>query len=96
MNRLVGISVVVGLLVGILGGFLWWGLPTQRLQAELGEARKRAEALERQLDEAQTQTRAAQAELKTIQGRLKTVEDDLRLERDRRSRLEMILSRGRK
>ena len=83
-------------LVGVLGGFLWWGAPTQRMQAELGEARKRAEALEKQLDEAQAQTRGVQAELKTLEARLKTVEADLTVERDRRSKLEMILSRGRK
>ncbi len=49
MNRLFAIAAVTGLLVGVLVGFLWWGMPTERLQGELGEARKRVEALERQL-----------------------------------------------
>jgi septal ring factor EnvC (AmiA/AmiB activator) len=96
MNRLFAIAAVAGLLVGVLVGFLWWGMPTQRLQGELGEARKRVEALEKQVDEAQAQTRAAQADLKTVQGQLKTMEQNLALEKARRSKLEMILSQGRK
>ena len=96
MNKLITIGAVTGLLVGVLVGFLWWGMPTQRLQGELGEARKRVEALEKQLDETQAQTRAAQGELKTVQGQLKTAEQDLGLEKARRSKLEMILSQGRK
>lgn len=96
MNRLIAIAAITGLLVGILGGFLWWGSPTQRLQGELGEARKRIGALEKQLDDAQTQARAAQAEVKSMQGRLEAMEKDLRVAREQRARLEGILAHGRK
>ena len=96
MNRVIAVAAVVGLLVGVLAGFLWWGMPSQRVQSELSEAQKRASELERQLGESQAQTRKAAAELKTQETRLKTVEEDLRMERDRRSKLEMILSKGRK
>lgn len=96
MNRLVAIAAVAGLLVGVLVGFLWWGLPVERREAGLAEARKRAEVLERQVNEVQAQTRTVQAELKSAQERLTALTEDLRLERNRRSQLEMMLSRGRK
>ncbi|MBI2155097.1 MAG: hypothetical protein HYU24_15560 [Candidatus Rokubacteria bacterium] len=96
MNRPVAIAAIVGLLVGVLVGFLWWGMPTQQMQTELAETRKRADAFERQVAEAQAQSRGVQGELKALETRVKTAEEDLRLERDRRSKLEMILSKGRK
>jgi len=96
MNRMVAVAAVVGLLIGVLAGFLWWGMPTERLQSELREAQRRMSELEGQLAESQAQSRKVEAELKTLQTRLKTAEEDLRGERDRRSKLEMILSKGRK
>ena len=89
MNRPIAIAVLVGLLVGVLGGFLWWGMPTTRMHAELGQARERSASLER--DAGDAQTRARQAE-ETLQ----RVEKELALEREQRARLEMHLSRGRK
>lgn len=71
-------------------------MSTQRMQAEFAQGRKRAEAQERQVAEAQAQSRGLQGELKALEARLKTAEEDLRLERDHRSKLEMILSKGRK
>jgi len=79
MNRSIAIAAVVGLLVGVLAGFLWWGIGAQR-----------------QLNDAQGQTFAAQAELKAVQAQLKAKEEELRMERDRRQKLETILSEGRK
>jgi len=79
MNRSIAIATVVGLLVGVLAGFLWWGIGAQR-----------------QLNDAQGQILAAQAELKTIQAQLKATQDELRMERDRREKLEEIVSQGRK
>ena len=96
MNRAVAMAAIVGLLVGVLVGFLWWGMSTQRMQAEFAQARKRAEAQEGQVAEAQAQSRGLQGELKALEARLKTAEEDLRLERDHRSKLEMIRSKGRK
>ena len=51
---------------------------------------------QRQLNDAQGQTLAAQAELKAAQAQLKAMEEELRLERDRRTKLEEIVSQGRK
>ena len=79
MNRLVAIVAVVALLVGLLAGYLWWGVRTQR-----------------QLNEVQGQMFAAQSDLKAAQDKIKTLEAELRLERDRRQRLEEIVTKGRK
>ncbi len=79
MNRLSAIVAVVGLLVGALAGYLWWGVPAQR-----------------QLNEAQTQILVVQSELRTTQAKLKGLEEELRMERDRRAKLEEIVTQGRK
>ena len=89
MNRPVVLAVLVGALVGVLGGFLWWGMPTGRMHTELGQARERAATLERDADEAQARARQAEEALRRA-------EQELTMEREQRTRLEMHLSRGRK
>ena len=79
MNRLVTIVAVAGLLIGVLVGFLWWGIGAQR-----------------KLNDAQGQTLAVQAELTAVQAQLKAMAEELSLERERRSKLEAIVSQGRK
>lgn len=96
MNRVMTIAAVVALLVGVLGGFLYWGLPTRRLQADLRQAQERPAALERELDESRRQATKVEAELRTLQGRLKEAEGDLAREREQRGKLEALLSRGQK
>jgi predicted nucleic acid-binding Zn-ribbon protein len=96
MNRIIVLITVAGVLVGLAAGYLWWGAPIRRLQTELGEARQQAEAIEPQLEEARNRAEGLEAELKRLQGRLSEMEEDLRLERQRRSALEGIVSRGRK
>jgi predicted nucleic acid-binding Zn-ribbon protein len=96
MNRTMTIAAVVGLLVGVLGGFLYWGLPARRLRADLGQALERPAALERELEESRRQTTGLEAELRTAQGQLKDLERDLAAEREVRGNLEATLSRGRK
>lgn len=77
------IAIAVGaLLVGVLGGFLWWGTMANRLRDEV-------RAL-------QNQRADADAELKGVQGKLKKTEEELQAERERRSRLEQVISGGRK
>lgn len=89
MNRPVVIAALVALLVGVLAGYLWWGMPTGRMHAELGQARERVETLARDADEAQARARQAEEALKRA-------EQELVLEREQRQRLETHLSRGRK
>jgi len=79
MNRLSAIVAVVGLLVGVLAGYLWWGVGAQS-----------------QLSAAQGQILVVQSELKATQEKIKAMEAELRLERDRRAKLEEIVTRGRK
>lgn len=77
------IAIAVGaLLVGVLAGFLWWGTMANRLRDEV-------RAL-------QNQRADADAELKGVQGKLKKTEEELQSERERRSRLEQVISEGRK
>jgi beta-lactam-binding protein with PASTA domain len=78
MTRGIVIVGVAGLLVGVLVGFLWWGMPDQRMQDDL-------RALQGQ-----------QAAAEVAREELKRTEDELRRERERRSRLEVIVSEGQK
>jgi septal ring factor EnvC (AmiA/AmiB activator) len=96
MDKRVVITGLAALLVGLLAGFLWWGVPTQRLQSRLGETRQRLGALEQDLDKSRSQARAAEAELKATQERLKGLEEALVAEKERRRRLEEMITRGRK
>jgi hypothetical protein len=78
MRRGIIIIGVAGLLVGVLVGFLWWGIPAQRMQEDL-------RALQGQ-----------DAAADIAREKLKRTEDELRSERERRSRLEVIISEGQK
>ena len=76
------LGIVGALAAGLLGGFLWWGMPSQQRDADLRDARGSVERLERQVDESQA--------------RVKAMEKELEAERERRAQLEMALSQGRK
>lgn len=89
MNRPVVIAVLAGILVGVLGGFLWWGMPTTRMHTELGQARERAATLEKGAGDAEARARQAEEAVQRL-------EKELALEREQRARLEMHLSRGKK
>ena len=74
------IGIVGAVVAGLLGGFLWWGMPNQQRDADLRDARGSVERLERQVDEGQA--------------RIKAIEKELEAERQRRAQLEMALSQG--
>lgn len=77
--------VAVGIacvLAGLFVGYLLWGQNTQQLSHELVDTRTR-------LDD-------AQSKLMEAESRLKKVDEDLRSEQERRRRLELVLSEGRK
>ena len=82
MTRMIAIAVVAGLAVGVLAGFLWWGTAANRLRDEV-------RALQNQQADADTT-------LKGVQSKLKKTEEELQSERERRARLELVLSQGRK
>jgi len=79
MKRWIAVAAIIALLVGLLAGYLWWGVRTQR-----------------QLNEVQGQMLAVQSDLKAAQDKAKALEAELRQERDRRQRLEEIVTKGRK
>jgi hypothetical protein len=78
MRRGIIIVAGAGLLVGVLVGFLWWGMPARQMQEDL-------RALQGQ-----------EAAADVAREKLKQTEDELRSERERRSRLEVIISEGQK
>jgi len=84
MTRVIAIAVGAGL-VGVLVGFLWWGTAARRTQEDL-----------RALQGERAAAEAAREELKGVQTKLKKTEEELQSERERRSRLEAIVSEGRK
>jgi beta-lactam-binding protein with PASTA domain len=81
MTRIIAVAVGAAL-VGALAGFLWWGTAANRLRDEV-----------RGLQNQQADTNAA---LKGLEAKLKKTEEELQSERERRSRLELTLSQGRK
>ncbi len=81
MTRMIAIAVGAAL-VGVLAGFLWWGTAANRLRDDVRALQNR------QAD--------ADVTLKDVQGKLKKTEDELQVERERRERLELVLSQGRK
>ena len=79
MKRRIAVAAIIALLVGLLAGYLLWGVRTQR-----------------QLNEVQGQMLVVQSDLKAAQDKIKALEAELRQERDRRQKLEDIVTKGRK
>lgn len=86
MNRMVTIVGIVALVIGLLVGYLWWGAGTQRLEKQLTDARVATQAVERQLEAAQTEAQKAAEKVKAVEERLAAVEADLARERAQRAR----------
>ena len=86
MNRTGTIVAIVALVIGLLVGFLWWGTGTQRLEKQLADARAATQAVERQLEAAQTEAQKAAEKVKAVEERLAAVEADLARERAQRAR----------
>lgn len=81
MARMIAVAVGAAL-VGALAGFLWWGTEANRLRDEVRALRN--------------QQADADALFKELQTRIKKTEEELQSERERRARLELVLSEGRK
>lgn len=96
MSRLVIAIALIGVLVGALGGFVWWGLPATRMRAELRDARTSAEQLAGEAGEALAQNQRLQTQLRSVQTQLQGVENDLRHEKAISSRLHLLVSEGKK
>jgi C4-dicarboxylate-specific signal transduction histidine kinase len=96
MNRLVVLASVAAALTGVLGGFLWWGQPTRRLETELRDTRASADRLGQRVDELRTQGQQLEAQLKAENARAEGAERSLRIEKEISSRLHMLVSEGKK
>ena len=89
MNRLVVGTALVAVLVGVLGGYVWWGVPARRAQSELRDTRSAAERVGQEASELRTQ-------LIRERSRRQVVEDDLRTVKEMNSRLHLLVSDGKK
>lgn len=96
MNRLAVLTAGVAVLVGALGGFLWWGVPAGRLESELHDARASADRRAQQLEELRGQSQRLEAQLKAEKAGRETAEGDLQREKELSSRLHMLVSQGKK
>jgi hypothetical protein len=88
--------VVAGTAAGLFAGFLRWGLPAGRLDAELRDARGSAERLSRQVDDLQSRGQELSARLQAQQKRLERAEQDLHAEKEMNTRLHLLVGQGKK
>jgi capsule polysaccharide export protein KpsE/RkpR len=96
MNRPVTIAAVVAILIGLLAGYLWWGLPTGKLQSELQTARAAADRVQPQIEELRAKNRALEEQLKGQKAQLESLEGDLKREKEMNERLQTLVSHGKK
>lgn len=94
MGRIATIIGLVAALIGLTAGYLWWGVPLRGTQAELADTRTRLEDLERRQQAGPTARPDESA--KPLQQRIEALEKDLEQERAMRSRLESVVSAGKK
>lgn len=96
MKRSTVVFLVAAALVGLLAGFLRWGLPAGRLNAELQDARAAAERLSQELADMRTREQQLAARLQTQETRLESTQRDLRAEKEMNSRLHLLVGKGQK
>lgn len=89
MNRIAVGLAVIGLVIGGLVGYLWWGQPSQRLNQELAQ-------VQTQLGDATRTIEDLSGKLKNAEAQIKMLGDELTAERELRQRYEAVVGRGRK
>jgi len=96
MSRSLVVVTLVAVVLGVLVGFLWWGVPTRRIQDELAQVRASADRLSQQMEALQQRERDLSAQLALQKTHLETAERDLKAEREMNSRLHLLVSQGKK
>lgn len=96
MSKATVVAALIALMIGVAGGFVWWGLPTGRLQGEIRDARGNADRLAQQLDDLRNREQQLAAQLAAQKTRLEAAERDLRTEREMNRRLHLVISQGKK
>jgi predicted nucleic acid-binding Zn-ribbon protein len=96
MNRLAIVVGVLALVIGLAAGYVQWGRPTTSLQSDLRNATTRADHLEQQLGELRSGNQRLETQLRAEQSKLEAVERDLRGQKELNSRLQMVISHGKK
>ena len=96
MNRLAVVIGVVALVIGLSAGYVWRGMSTTSPNPDLGNATARADRLEQQLGELRSDNQRLDAQLKAEKSRLESLERDLRDQKELNSRLQMVISQGKK
>ena len=95
MNRLMLVSALTALLVGV-AGYLGSGWRTGRLQTQLQDVQANAVRFEQQVGELRAEKDQIAAQLATERARAASTETDLRREKEMNARLHLIVSDGRK
>jgi uncharacterized protein HemX len=89
MNRIAAVLAVVGLIAGILAGYVVWGGPSRQLTTELTDVRGHLDEESRRASQLEARLAAAETELERLKG-------ELEAERELRVGYEQAMSRGRK
>jgi hypothetical protein len=77
------------LLIGVLAGYLMWGLPTRDVARQLDDAKA-------QLTEERSRAAELQSQFADTESELKRAAEGLRRERELREKLEEMVSEGKK
>ena len=91
-GKKVTIVAIVAILIGLLVGYLMWGVQTKSLQGELDK-------LKTQLTDAQkagTHEQELSAKLAQMEAQLKQMSDDLAAEKAKREKMQAQVSKGKK
>jgi hypothetical protein len=89
MNRLVIGTALVALFAGVLGGFVWWGVPARHAERELTAAQDAAARVGQEVADLRKELAVERSRRQALEGDLRTVEDT-------NQRLHLLVSEGRK
>ena len=84
------IAIALGtLLIGVVTGYLMWGLPTRNVARQLDDAKA-------QLTEERSRAAELQSKFTETESELERAAEGLRREREHREKLEEVVSQGQK